>query len=98
MEIDTLVSDWCLWSNENYFSVLPAQSITTIQHQVCEAKSRNKDICLLGMLTAGQHEEEIPVMLVTLQVQPPRDCTTLLHTVKGHKVCRVLVVVCAVCV
>ena len=34
-EIDTLVSERCGCSNENYVSVLVAQSILTIQHQVC---------------------------------------------------------------
>ena len=45
--------------NENYFSVLVAQNIVTIQHQVCEEKLRDKDIFLLDMLTTGQHKEEI---------------------------------------
>ena len=58
-EIDTLVSEGCVCSNENYFSVLVAQSIVTIQHQVGEEKSRDKDIFLLGMLTTAQHKEEI---------------------------------------
>ena len=46
-EIDTLVSEGCVCSNENYFSVLVAQSIVTIQHQVCEGKS---DIFLLVLV------------------------------------------------
>ena len=58
-EIDTLVSEGCVCSNENYFSVLVAQSIVTTQHQVCEEKRRDKDIFLLGMLTTAQHKEEI---------------------------------------
>ena len=35
-EIDTFVSEGCGCSNENLFSVPVAQSMVTIQHQVCE--------------------------------------------------------------
>ena len=58
-DIERAVAEGCGCRNENHFSALPAQSIVTIQRQVREAKSRDKDIFLLGMLTAGQHEEEI---------------------------------------
>ena len=92
-EIDTLLSEGCVCSNENYFSVLVAQSIVTIQHQVCEEKSRDKDIFLLGMLTTGQHKEEIALTCHSASATP-RDCTTLLYTVKGQKVCKS--VICAV--
>ena len=93
-EIDTLVSEGCVCSIENYFSVLVAQSIVTIQHQVCEEKSCDKDIFLLGMLTTAQHKEEIAYTRHSASATP-RDCTNLLYTVKGQKVCRS--VCCAVC-
>ena len=93
-EIDTLVSEGCVCSDENYFSVLVALSIATIQHQVCEEKLGNKDIFLLGMLTTGQHKEEIAHARHSA-CTTPRGCTTLLYTVKGQKVCRS--VFCAVC-
>ena len=60
-EIETLVSEGCVCSNENYFSVFVAQSIVTIQHQVCDEKSRYKNIVLLGMLTTAQHKEAIEI-------------------------------------
>ena len=81
-------------SNENYFSVLVAQSNVTIQHQVCEEKSHYKDNFLLGMLTTAQHKEEFAHTRQSASATP-RDCTTLLHTVKGQKVCRSMF--CAVC-
>ena len=58
-EVERAVAEGCGRRNENNFSALPARSIVTIQCQGCEAKSRDKDIFLLGMLTVGQHEEEI---------------------------------------
>ena len=72
-----------------------AQRIVTIQHQVCEEKSREKDIFLLGMLTTAQHKEEVAHTRHSASATP-RDCTTLLYTVKGQKVCRS--VFCAVSV
>ena len=80
-EIDTLVSERCEWRNENYVSVLVAQSIVTIQHQVCEEKSGDKDIFLLGMLATAQHKEEI-VHTRHSESATSSDCTTLLCTVK----------------
>ena len=88
------MSEGCVCSNENYLSVLVAQSIVTIPHQVCEEKSRGKDTFLLGMLRTGQHKEEIADARHSTSATP-RDCTTLLYTVKGRKVCRS--VFCAVC-
>ena len=52
-EIDNLVPEGCVCSNENYCSMLVAQSTVTIQHQLCEEKSRDKEILLLGMLTTA---------------------------------------------
>ena len=47
-EIDTLVSEGCVCSNENYLSVLVAQSIVTIQHQVCEEnRATRTSFCLV---------------------------------------------------
>ena len=80
-EIDTLVSERCVCSNENCVSVLVAQSIVTIQHQVCEEKSRDKDIFLLSMLATAQPKEEIAHTRHS-ESATPRDCTTLLYTVK----------------
>ena len=80
-EIDTLVSERCGCSNENYVSMLVAQSIVTMQHQVCEEKSRDKDIFLLGMLATTQQTEEIANTRHS-ENATPRDCTTLLCTVK----------------
>ena len=37
-EINTLMSERCGCSNEKYVGVLVAQSIVTVQHQVCEGK------------------------------------------------------------
>ena len=75
------MSEGCVCSNENYFSVLVAQSIVTIQQQVCEEKSCDKDIFLLGMLTTGQHKEEIADARHSASATP-RDCITLLYTMK----------------
>ena len=80
-EIDTLVSETYGCSNANYFSVLVAKSIVTIQHQVCEEKSRDKDILLLGMLAIEQHKEEIAHTRHS-ESATPHDCATLLYTVK----------------
>ena len=93
-EIDTLVSMGCVRCNGNSFSVLVAQNIVTIWHQVYEENSRDKDVFLLGMLITGQHKEEIGHALHSASATP-RDCTTLLHTAKGPNVCRH--VFCAVC-
>ena len=67
-EINILVSEGCGCSNENSVSVLGAQSMVTIQHQVCELKSRDKDIFLLGMLKTDQHKA-YELMFVTLQAR-----------------------------
>ena len=80
-EIDSLVSERCRCCIENHVSVLVAQSIVTIQHQVCEDKSRDKDIFLLGMLATAQHKEEIAHTRRS-ESATPRDFTTLLYTVK----------------
>ena len=80
-EIDTLMSERCGCSNENYVGMLVAQSIVTIQHQVCEEKSRDEDIFLLGMLATAQHKEKIAHTRHS-ESATPRDCTTLLYTVK----------------
>ena len=66
----------------------------TIQHQVCEEKSGDMDIFLLGILTTGQHKEEIACAHHSASATT-RDRTTLLYTMKGRKVCRS--VFCAVC-
>ena len=42
-DIERAVAEGCGCRNENHFSALPAQSIVTIQRQVREAKSRDKD-------------------------------------------------------
>ena len=76
-EIDTLVSERCGGSNENYVSVLVAQGIVTIQHRVCEVKSHDKDIFLPGI----QHKEEIAHIRHS-ESAIPHDCATLLYTVK----------------
>ena len=73
---------------------LKTLSRKTIQQHICEEKSREKDIFLLGMLTTGQHKEEIADARHSASATP-RDCTTLLYTVNGRKVCRS--VICAVC-
>ena len=80
-EIGTLVSERCGFSNESYVSVLVAQSIATIHHQVCEENLRDKDIFLLGMLATAQYKEEIAHTRHS-ENATPRDCTTLLYTVK----------------
>ena len=76
-EIDTLVSERCGCSNANYVGVLVAQSIVKNQHRVCEEKSRDKDILLLGMLATDQHKKEIAHTRHS-ESAIPRDCTPLL--------------------
>ena len=49
---------------------------------------------MLGMLTTSQHKEEIAHACHSASATP-RDCTTLLYTMKGRKECRS--VFCAVC-
>ena len=93
-EIDSIASELCVCSNENYFSVLVALSIVTIHHQSCPEKLRDEDNFMLAMLTLGQHKEEIAHPSHSASATF-RDCTTLLHTVKVQKVCRS--VFCAVC-
>ena len=56
-ETDTVVSERCGFSNGNYVSMLVAQSIVAIQHQVREEKSRGNDIFLFGMMATAQHKE-----------------------------------------
>ena len=74
-EIDTLMSEVCACSNENSLSVLVALSIVTIHHQSCQEKSRDEDNFMFGMLTLGQHKEEIahPSHSASATL---RDCTT----------------------
>ena len=84
VDIDTLVSEGCVCSNENYFSVLVAQTIVAIQHQVCEEISRNKDVFLLGMLTTGQHKEETTDARHSTSATP-RDCIIVAVHCEGTK-------------
>ena len=86
-DIERAVAEGCGCRNENHFSALPAQSIVTIQRQVREAKSRDKDIFLLGMLTAGQHEEEIAHAGHSASAAR-RERVTFQYIVKGQNVCR----------
>ena len=86
-DIERAVAEGCGCRNENHFSALPARSIITIQRQVREAKSRDKDIFLLGMLTAGQHEEEIAHAGHSASAAR-RERVTFRYIVKGQKVCR----------
>ena len=86
-DIERAVAEGCGCRNENHFSALPAQSIVTIQRQVREAKSRDKDIFLLGLLTAGQHVEEIAHAGHSASAAR-RERLTFRYIVKGQKVCR----------
>ena len=81
-EIDIFVCEACVCSNENCFSVFVAQSIVTSQHQVCEEKSRYKNIFLLGMLTTAQHKEEIAHTCHSTSATP-RNCTTFVVHYEG---------------
>ena len=93
-EIDTHGAEGHVCSDENYLSVLAAQSIVRIQHQVREEKLYDKDIFLLGMLTTCQHKEITHAHHSASKT--PLDCTTLLCTVREQKVCR-SVQKCALC-
>ena len=63
-------------------------------NSVCEEKSRDMDIFLLGIWTTGQHKEDITCAHHSASATT-RDRTTLLYTMKGQKVCRSMF--CAVC-
>ena len=87
-------------SNEDYFNVLVAQVTVTIQHQVCKAISRSKNIFLLSRLAIGYHKEEVDHARHSASTTPrdcttSRDCTTLLYAVKKQRACKI--VFCAAC-
>ena len=67
-EIDTLVSERCGCSNEKYVSVLVAQSIITIQHQVCEENRATKTSFSLECWQPPSTKKNM-LMLVTLKAQ-----------------------------
>ena len=80
-EIDTLVSGRCGCSNENYVSVLVAQSIATIQHQVWEENRATKTSFSLACWQPPSTKKKL-LLLCHSESAAPRDCTTLRYTVK----------------
>ena len=92
-EIDTLSKRYGC-SNENYFSVLVAQSIVTIQHQVCEENHATRTSFSLACWQPPSTKKNL-LILVTLKAQLlviAQLCCTLWSNKRCPEECLVLYV------